>query len=454
MRFSLWMYVWRHLTSNRLRLWLTGAAIAIGVASISSMLIIANSGMRVMSQPGNTFGATDIIVRLKAGVDPDEFAAKIKTIPRVTTVLTEKTWPLGTDKIAGKTEIRLMLRGVEHQEGQPDRAYYLKKGRLPSRPGEVALSADFAKVKKLGIGDNYRPKNIDTNLTIVGLTADGQDVSDGAAFVYVLLTYFNSHFSGAPALGELKILVNSAADQPIVKKDIQRRLSDAGSVLTRQEFQESSAKNALMTEALFGLFGAIALFVGALLIYTTFSLTAAERVREYAILRAIGGRRLHIRRLVYGEALLLGLTFSVIGLVLGAALSYLLLWLSLRTGIISGMSFSDLELRPAIICVSVLSGVAVTWLSALGPARRASRTTPMTGIRVEKENLNRHPGVSLLGVGLALIGVLGVVYFCVTANPEGSADAVFIGAAGVFAVLIGFALAMPIIIRPVLKVAP
>ena len=68
-------------------------------------------------------------------------------------------------------------------------------------------------------------------------------------------------------------------------------------------------------------FGAIALFVGAFVIFNTFSITVAQRTREFATLRTIGASRRQVLGSVILESLVIGLLASLVGLGLGVVLA-------------------------------------------------------------------------------------------------------------------------------------
>ena len=53
-------------------------------------------------------------------------------------------------------------------------------------------------------------------------------------------------------------------------------------------------------------FAGISLFVGAFIIFNTFSITVAQRTREFALLRTLGASRRQVLRSVLGEGLVLG----------------------------------------------------------------------------------------------------------------------------------------------------
>src|SRR5204862_3062877 len=64
-------------------------------------------------------------------------------------------------------------------------------------------------------------------------------------------------------------------------------------------------------------FGFIALFVGGFIIFNTFSITVAQRTREFAMLRTLGASRRQVLLSVVAEALVIGLIASVLGIVGG-----------------------------------------------------------------------------------------------------------------------------------------
>ena len=68
-------------------------------------------------------------------------------------------------------------------------------------------------------------------------------------------------------------------------------------------------------------FAFIALFVGSFVIFNTFSIIVAQRLRELALLRAVGASRRQVMAAVLGESLVIGLAASAAGLVAGIGLA-------------------------------------------------------------------------------------------------------------------------------------
>ncbi|MFB9840729.1 FtsX-like permease family protein, partial [Actinoallomurus acaciae] len=71
-------------------------------------------------------------------------------------------------------------------------------------------------------------------------------------------------------------------------------------------------------------FAVISVFVGAFIIFNTFSMLVAQRSRELALLRAVGASRRQVTRAVLGEAVGVGVVGSTFGLGAGVGLALLL----------------------------------------------------------------------------------------------------------------------------------
>jgi putative ABC transport system permease protein len=116
----------------------------------------------------------------------------------------------------------------------------------------------------------------------------------------------------------------------------------------------------------------IAIGVAILGISGTLVTLILEREREFAILRLIGTSRKKIRRMVIGEAILIGAISQGIGLVVGWALSLVLIY------VVNVQSFGwtiQFHLPVAFLVQSSVLMVVTTSLAGLYPARRAIRLT-------------------------------------------------------------------------------
>ena len=129
-------------------------------------------------------------------------------------------------------------------------------------------------------------------------------------------------------------------------------------------------------------FAFIALFVGGFTILNTFSITVGQRTRELALLRIVGASRRQVFRSVLGEAAIVGLVSSLIGLGLGVLAALGLEKLLSGFGVTLPSGPLVFEARTVIVCIVV--GVGVTLVSAISPARRAVRIAPVAAVSAQQ----------------------------------------------------------------------
>ncbi len=149
------------------------------------------------------------------------------------------------------------------------------------------------------------------------------------------------------------------------------------------------------------------MLVSALVIYNTFAILVAQRMREMALLRCVGATRLQIFGGVLTESAVVGLTGSLLGLAAGVGLGQGALVLISRMNGTIALTAPSLALRTIVIGLAV--GVVVTVLSALLPARAATGVAPVAALRAETE-----PGSGRFRLGVwrtvlaVLLGVAGL----------------------------------------------
>ena len=102
-----------------------------------------------------------------------------------------------------------------------------------------------------------------------------------------------------------------------IRKNLQAKLGESYSVTY------PAAQGQRMTQMLsnfqigLNFLSGMALFVGAFLIYNAFAMTVAERTREFGMLRTVGMSQAQIISEALGEAALLGVFGSALGIGLG-----------------------------------------------------------------------------------------------------------------------------------------
>ena len=125
------------------------------------------------------------------------------------------------------------------------------------------------------------------------------------------------------------------------------------------------------------MFAYVALVVGAFIIFNTFSITVAQRTREFGLLRTLGASRGQIMRSVVVEGLLLGALGAVVGLAIGVGLAPALDGLFKAFGADLPDNGTVLESRTVI--VSLLVGIGVTVVAGLLPGSAGDAGAPDRG---------------------------------------------------------------------------
>jgi predicted permease len=145
------------------------------------------------------------------------------------------------------------------------------------------------------------------------------------------------------------------------------------STYTMEEIQGQALARPRFILTLFGVFAGVALVLGAVGIYGVISYGVALRAGEIGIRRALGAEE----STVLGMVLRQGLGLTMVGLVLG--LGGALMGTRVLTGFLH-------EVRPndplTFFAVSAVV-LAVAFLAAFFPARRASGVDPLEALRVE-----------------------------------------------------------------------
>ncbi len=191
-------------------------------------------------------------------------------------------------------------------------------------------------------------------------------------------------------------------------------------------------------------FAFIALFVGGFTILNTFSITVGQRTRELALLRIVGASRRQVFRSVLGEAAIVGLVSSLLGLGLGVLTAVGL------EKLLSGFGFTlpsgslVFEARTVIVCLVV--GVGVTLVAAISPARRAVRIAPVAAVsaqQVEEEvplrrRFTRGGVITVIGIAFLAWGL--------------TAPAVALVGLGAVLIFVGVAMLAPAVARPMASV--
>jgi len=323
----------------------------------------------------------------------------------------------------------------------------LESGRAPESPGEVAIDAVTARRNGLVLGDRIRVlfEGTSKEFTIGGFLKAAGDVVAATKAVFDPTT-------AQQVLGEEgKVDAIPVTASPGVSPEALRmrvnavlpeRYEAVTSAQVAHESEESWTKAVGFLPTALLLFAAVALLVGAFLIFNTFSILVAQRTRELGLLRALGASRAQLTASVLVEALAVGVVGSVVGVLLGFVAAHGLLALLEAIGF--ELPAASVVFLPRTALAGALCGVLVTIAAAVPAARGATRVSPVRAIGGLADDLGASRRRRLVGGSLAVVlgaGSLG------SGLSGGAVSPVVAMAFGVTGIMIGLAVLAPLVAR-------
>ncbi|WP_233526130.1 ABC transporter permease [Actinomadura spongiicola] len=449
----------RNLAAHKIRLVLTAVSVILGVAFVAGTLIFTDSMNKQFDELFSRVGVNVAVdVRAEKIVDGDDDGMAAQPVPE--SLLATLRGVEGVKNPTGNVNGYAAVVGKDGkvigtpQNGPPQlgvnwtggESYDLASGRAPQGPGEVVVDQRTAEKGDLSVGDTVRvlTQGPPQRMRIVGL-------ADAGNLMGATLTAFDT-----PTAQRLMLrpgyfsdieMASSGPSQAELRDRVAKVLPDGLEAVTGEKLREEAKSDIAAMMNFFRtfllVFALISIFVGAFIIFNTFSMLVAQRTRELALLRAVGAARAQVTRAVIGEAVAVGIVGSTLGLLVGAGLATML------QSQVGDAGDGGLTFTVTPVIWSYVVGVVVTVVSAYFPARRAAKIPPVAAmrddvalpqrsmrIRVALGSLLTLVGAALIGVGLTADGGNAVV-------PVG---------AGAFAVFIGVAMLAPVISVPVLRV--
>ncbi len=449
----------RNLAAHKVRLALTLLSVVLGTAFIAGSFVFTDTLQRTFDGIfANEAAGVDVRLspeeRQSPGI-PQDVADDVAAMDGVRTVAPGIEGsvvlldPAGEKAVqtGGAPSFGLAYLPPERSVAQPDP---FVAGVPPAEPGQVALNTGAAESAGLAVGDRTKvlvpshPGPID--VTVTGLYAPATDTG---GFIGVQFTEDQARdlFTDGTHVAYLDIAAegvpgDTLRDQlSMLYPDYKAQNGDQ--VRAEMKAEISEALNFLNYFLL--AFGAIALIVGTFIIYNTFSMLVAQRLRELALLRAVGAGRGQVGRSVVAEALIVGVIGSLLGLLAGIALAYGLA--AVLNAFDLGLPTGTMAVLPRTVLVAFAVGLLVTVVSAYAPARRASRIPPVQAMREEFASA----GDSLRGrtIAGAVLAVAGVVLVVLGSRNTGGGAAAVVGV-GALALILAVLFAAPALSRPVL----
>jgi len=195
--------------------------------------------------------------------------------------------------------------------------------------------------------------------------------NEGGLFYYLSSAQFNPDQGG--------LFVRVRGDATKLGETVRRRLQPLMpgtaylTVTPLAEILGSVTQSWRLGATLFTIFGALALVLAAIGLYSVIAYNVAQRTHELGVRVALGAEASHLVRLVLRE----GLRFALVGMLLGAGIALLIgKW-------VKPLLFQTSPRDPGVFLGVSLMLVTTALLASLLPARRAGRVDPIEALRAE-----------------------------------------------------------------------
>jgi len=199
-------------------------------------------------------------------------------------------------------------------------------------------------------------------------------------------TYFYVPFSDIQKLGiknfsQFKLILKNQNDLPKIRKDIETMGFRTSSTYDTVKQIESLFNN---LRVLLAILGMVALGVASLGMFNTLTVSLLERTRETGGMKAIGMVSDEVQDLFLAEAMIMGLSGGIGGLIFGFLVGEIFTILISIIAISKGQGFIQLTyLPPYFVAFIVMSAFMVGLITGLYPAYRAKKTSALNALRYE-----------------------------------------------------------------------
>ena len=454
---------WRSVRAHAKQFFLTTFAVVLGVAFLSGTLALRASMSETFSKLTSSTITSDLYVQgPKIASDGNNGSSDSTQTQPIDSSLADQIKQIdGVEAANPGTQVTGVLVGANDTpvsnmgaptlflplyDKEPGRTW--AQGHMPQGGGEIALESGALKNSGLKIGDK-------THIVIQGQPTEVTVVGE---------FHFESSMASATVVGmdpdwlmplaapdgrvsTISIDLAKGASLDTVKSEVTKVVPDGTQVKTRAELikeQNKTIESQLgFIQTFLMVFVVVAMFVGSFIIMNSFAMSVRQRVKEFALLRAVGASPGSVFGVVFLQAVVIGVVGSALGVAAGAGL------LAGLAKLLDAMGMPLLEgtgLTGPIIAISLAVGLAVTVVGALLPAREAALTHPVEAMRGvsgsrEKSLVLR----TILGGLLLAAGAAAIAAAWVNADLEQRRLIMGLGAGGV---ILGLLIVSPTLARP------
>ena len=469
----MWRVTLKGVLAHRLRYALTALSVLLGVSFIAGTYVLSDTINGTFDHLySQIYQGTAAVVRATQPFNPGvnfanqreridaSLATTVATVPGVRAVSLDiegYAQLVGKDgKVIGRTSNGAPTLGMAWSDvAALNPLRVVPGGQPPASDDQVVIDKHSADVGRFKVGDKVRvlTQAGPAMYTISGIaTWAGADSPLGASITAFMPMVAEQVLGQQGKVSQLMVAAAPGVSQDALVARIAAAIHQpgieviSGQAITSEDQQALHQSLSIISVFLLA-FGYVALFVGAFVIFNTFSIIVAQRLRELALLRAVGASRGQVTATVLGESLIIGLIASAAGVAAGVGLA---------AGLMKGLSAigmdlpaTGLVLTTRTVVIGLVVGTLITVMSAIWPARRAARIAPVAALQDVATGPRQLPvrravrGAVLLAVGVAVMftGLFGHI-----------SNRMLLVGLGAVALFIGVAVLGPFAAGPVCRV--
>ncbi|MFQ5443278.1 MAG: FtsX-like permease family protein [Nitrospinales bacterium] len=368
-------------------------SIAVSSLAIAFMMIISMSIMvtsfrqTVIVWIGQTLRA-DLFVRTAGGTNidyqytlPETPVEKLKKIPGVAAVDLFRAMDISYNDepvilASGDFSVLSKYGNLVIKRGPPA----AELDRYMVGQNRTLISEAFSLKHGVDVGDHLTLETPNGTLDLE-IVCVYYDYSQERGYIILDRTIYSKYYDDRD-VNSFVIYLSDKKTLPEVRREILQTIGKDHKILirTNSELKEEVLKIFDQTFAITYSLEIIAILVAVLGLFNTLVSLIIERKREIGILRFIGAFKPQIKRMILIEAGLLGLIGSVIGLIAGMIVSYILIF------VINKQSFGwtiQMHFPYVFILLTTTIFWGVSYVAGFYPARLAVRQNPIETVRVE-----------------------------------------------------------------------
>ena len=394
------------LLSNKVRTGLTMLGIIIGIGSVIAMVAIGQGAQGTIQSNIQSLGANLIQVtsgsqggpgsqvsqgrgtaRTLTYDDAQAVAGELSLIQAVSAELSSRYQVVGkgtntNTTVMGATPAYPSVRNVSIAEGS-----FISNQNLRSL-SKVAVLGPTARDDLFGkgasaIGQTIRINGIQFKVIGVTVAKGGSGFQNQDDMIFIPLTSAQKFLAGANYVSTIAAQAVSSDAMSQAQTDItyllldRHKISDPASadfsILNQNDIVATASSVTQTFTILLAAVAGISLVVGGIGIMNMMLTTVTERTREIGLRKAIGAKRADINRQFLVEAIVITLVGGLIGVALGAAVSWGL------------TAFGIIQTKVSIGSIFLAFGVSAAIGIVFGyyPARRAGALNPIEALRYE-----------------------------------------------------------------------